>query len=340
MAHPQAQICVVVAARNAGRTIGRAVGSALAEPEVAEVVVVDDASQDDTAAMARAADDNTARLSVIRLDINRGPAAARNLAIAQSSAPLIGILDADDFLVPGRFAAMLATTDWDLVADNVMFVTEGSPKASPEAVPRFMAEPAYLRLPDFIEGNISRARAHRAELGFLKPLVRRAFLDQHRLRYDEALRLGEDYELYVRALARGARFQVIKSCGYAATERPDSLSGRHSTLDLERLADADLRLLENEALDAASRRALELHERNVRNKFRFRRFLDLKAEQGSGAALRFWLASPANALPIGRSLARARLRRLTEGLAANMRRPSPQPRFLMPGRLAEGEGQG
>ena len=336
------RICIVVAAHNAGRTIGRAIASALAEPEVAEVVVVDDASPDDTAAMARAADDGTGRLCVIRLDRNGGPAAARNAAIARSRAPLIGILDADDFLMPGRFAALLAAGDWDLIADNVMFVAEGTPAANPpDPVPRFMTEPAYLRLPAFIDGNISRAHANRAELGFLKPVVRRAFLDRHGLRYDEALRLGEDYELYVRALARGARFQVIKSCGYGAVVRPDSLSGRHSTADLARLADADLRLLQSEALDTFSRRALERHERQVRNNFRFRRFLDLKEEQGAAAALRYWLTSPANALPIGRSLARARLRRLTRGIAGAAHQASPAaPRFLMPGRLAEGEGQG
>jgi succinoglycan biosynthesis protein ExoU len=335
-----AQICVVVAAHNAGRTVGRAVRSALAEPEVAEVVVVDDASSDDTAAMARAADDGTGRLSVLRLDTNGGPAAARNLAIVRSRAPLVGILDADDFLVPGRFAAMLASDGWDLIADNVMFVAEGSHEAAPDPVPRFMAEPAFLDLPAFIDGNISRARAHRAELGFLKPLVRRAFLDRHGLRYDEALRLGEDYELYARALARGARFEVIRSCGYGAVVRPESLSGRHATADLEQLANADLRLLENETLDAVSRRALERHERDVRNRFRFRRFLDLKAEQGTGAALRYWLASPANALPIGSRLARARWRRLNQRVEGTARHSAPAPRFLMAGRLAETEGQG
>jgi succinoglycan biosynthesis protein ExoU len=335
----EAPICVVVAAHNAARTIEGAVRSALAEPEVAEIVVVDDASTDETAATARAADDGTGRLSVIRLDMNGGPAAARNLAIAHSRAPLIAILDADDFLVPGRFAAMLGSDGWDLIADNVMFVA-GAYVAVPSAVPRFMAEPAYLGLPAFIEGNISRAGAHRVELGFLKPVVRRAFLDRQDLRYDEALRLGEDYELYVRALARGARFQVIKSCGYGATVRADSLSGRHSTADLERLADADLRLLRNEELDAASRRALERHERDVRNRYRFRRFLDLKAEQGTGAALRYWLTAPANALPIGRRLARARLRGLARRFEGVSPQPSPAPRFLMAGRLVETEGQG
>ena len=336
----ETEIAVIVAARNAGHTIARAVASALAEPEVQEIVVVDDASQDGTGAAARGADDGTGRLSIIRLDRNGGPAAARNLAIDRSKSPLIAILDADDFLVPGRFGAMLATDDWDLIADNVMFVAEGAPEAVPAGrVPRFMAEPADLGLPAFIEGNISRPRAERAELGFLKPVVRRAFLDRYGLRYDEALRLGEDYELYVRAMTRGARFRVIKSCGYGAIVRQDSLSGRHSTADLKQLADADLRLLMGEELDAASRAALERHERSVRSKFRFRRFLDLKAERGAAAALRYWLASPTNALPIGRSLVRARLRRFTTAIKGDARRPPPAPRFLMPARLAEGEGR-
>ena len=48
-------------------------------------------------------------------------------------------------------------------------------------VPEFEAEPRFLDLPDFIEGNISRRGAARGEIGFLKPVMRRAFLDAHGL---------------------------------------------------------------------------------------------------------------------------------------------------------------
>ena len=43
------EVCVIIAAKDAAATIQRAVRSALREPQVAEVVVVDDGSTDATA---------------------------------------------------------------------------------------------------------------------------------------------------------------------------------------------------------------------------------------------------------------------------------------------------
>ena len=69
-------ICVIIAAKNASSTIAEAVRSALAEPEVSEAVVIDDASTDDTFQVAKQCDDGTGRLIVERFDVNRGPSAA------------------------------------------------------------------------------------------------------------------------------------------------------------------------------------------------------------------------------------------------------------------------
>ena len=69
----QPRVCVIIAARNAARTIPAAIASALREPEVAEVVVVDDASTDDTAQVARAADDGSGRLSVMQRAVHIHP---------------------------------------------------------------------------------------------------------------------------------------------------------------------------------------------------------------------------------------------------------------------------
>lgn len=115
-------VCIIIAAKNAADTIARAVASALAEPETAEVVVIDDGSTDDSASVARAADDETGRLKVVRFEENRGPAAARNHAIAISHSPLIGVLDADDFFFPGRLGQLLSQDGWHFIADNIAFI--------------------------------------------------------------------------------------------------------------------------------------------------------------------------------------------------------------------------
>ncbi|MER8763323.1 glycosyltransferase family 2 protein [Mesorhizobium sp. M0968] len=327
------QVCVIIAARNAARTIPAAIASALREPEVAEVVVVDDASTDDTAKVANAAGDGTGRLSVIRFDTNRGPSFARNAAIAGSRSPFISILDADDFFFEGRFHRLFASTDWDFAADNIMLVRDdAATDVSKIVAPPFSPEPEFLDFEGFIDANISRRRVQRGELGFLKPVISRAFLDRHGLRYDEKLRLGEDYELYARAVALGARFKVIKSCGYGAIVRADSLSGRHKTQDLKHLADADLALLAIDSLPEASKAALRRHERHIRDKYRLRKFLDVKAERGLAPAAAYALAGSSNLTAVVRGVASDKLDALFRraGLAAK-RQHVPPLRFLMAG---------
>ncbi len=136
----------------------------------------------------------------------------------------------------------------------------------------------------------------RGEIGFLKPLMRRAFLDQHGLRYNETLRLGEDYDLYARALANGARYKIIHSCGYAAVVRGNSLSGSHRTIDLKRLYEADRAILAGSRLSSDAEAAVRRHERHIRDRYELRHFLDLKNQQGVGRAFGYALTHPA-ALP-------------------------------------------
>jgi succinoglycan biosynthesis protein ExoU len=265
---------VIVAAFDCAGTIERAVRSALAEPEVRRVFVVDDASRDDSTARMTALAERDARVVVHRLPVNQGPSAARNVALDLGAAPWIAPLDADDYFRPGRIAALLAAADgFDFVADDIIQI---APESTGVASGRSLIGRAYSRRLDFaafVAGNAS-GRGRRRELGFLKPLIRRAFLDRHRLRYADELRLGEDYALYAQALALGARFIVLPACGYVAVVRPNSLSGLHSRSDLERLRDFDSQLAAAFNLRPADRRALRRHTLSLEARVRWLAVID------------------------------------------------------------------
>jgi len=292
----EADICVTIAARNAEATIERAVRSALDQPEAAEVFVVDDGSIDRTAEAARAADDGLGRLSVIRLPASAGPAAARNLAIDASRAAWVCPLDADDYLRPGRLAGLKAEAEGcDFVADDLLRIRQGEPEAAARPmIGTRMRLPAMLTFEDFVRANISRPNLPRAELGFLKPIMRRTFLKLHGLAYDERLRLGEDFILYARALALGARFKLAPPYGYVAVERPDSISGRHGAAELRALV-AGSEELERLPLTAEQAAAVREHRAHVAAKLALRDFLDAKRASGLIGAAAALARTPASA---------------------------------------------
>jgi glycosyltransferase involved in cell wall biosynthesis len=82
-----------------------ALASALAQPNVVQVVVVDDASSDATSAELALLQDS--RVTVVRNDEPAGVAAARNLGLSQVTAPWVAFLDDDDAWGPGHVAGML-----------------------------------------------------------------------------------------------------------------------------------------------------------------------------------------------------------------------------------------
>lgn len=91
-------------------------------PERFEVVVVDNGSHDDTWDVLRGLVEGSAlRIAARRLPANRGPAGARNAAVATSRAPLLAFTDDDCLPEPGWLEALLAAAD---AADLVQGRTE------------------------------------------------------------------------------------------------------------------------------------------------------------------------------------------------------------------------
>ncbi len=273
-------VTVMIAAFNAQETVGCAVKSALSEPEVTEVFLVDDCSRDATVEAAVAAADGDNRLKILQQTVNQGPAAARNRAIEASTQPFVAILDADDRFLPGRFSRIFEDMAWDFCADNVVFANSSETLDQAANCPNGTDRVGRLDLETFIAGNQGSSRANRSELGFLKPVMRREFLQRWGLTYNVNCRLGEDFLFYALALAKGARFKVLEACGYGALERANSLSGDHRIEDLVSFLRGIEDLAARPDISPAARTALDRLRKITHEKIAHREVLDIRRARG------------------------------------------------------------
>ena len=100
-------VSVIIPAYNRAATIERALASVVEQTfGDFEIIVVDDASTDDTVAVCHALGDS--RLRVVQRTINGGAAAARNSGIREARGDLIAFLDSDDSWLPEKLAKQVS----------------------------------------------------------------------------------------------------------------------------------------------------------------------------------------------------------------------------------------
>jgi glycosyltransferase involved in cell wall biosynthesis len=119
-------VSVVIPARDAAGTIARALSSVLAQEwRPLEVIVVDDASRDRTAAIVEdfAAAAGSVTIRLLRHAVARGAAGARNAGIAAASGEIIAFQDADDEWLPDKLARQVERLRAD---PGVLFVACGA----------------------------------------------------------------------------------------------------------------------------------------------------------------------------------------------------------------------
>ena len=98
------RVSVIIPTYNRPGLLPRAVESALGAGEDVEVIVVDDASVDETAEVCKSLG---GRIKYIRLDRNQGVAGARNVGVLASTSDFIAFLDDDDIRLPGTLDLQL-----------------------------------------------------------------------------------------------------------------------------------------------------------------------------------------------------------------------------------------
>ncbi|HEX7035804.1 MAG TPA: glycosyltransferase [Pseudomonadales bacterium] len=219
-------VSVVVPVFNGARSLARAVCSLTRQTlSQLEVLIVDDGSTDDSVRVAMELAARDPRIRLLRHRCNRGQSAARNLALEQARGRWIAPVDADDEIDRERLRILVEsgeTCGADLIADGVHFAGPRQPGTPARLVTDANREPRLLTVEVLIESDIPLNG--RCSYGYLKPLIRRSFLERWRLRYDEELRFEEDLNLYVRALLHGGRFLLHPQSLYRYNQTPVSAS--------------------------------------------------------------------------------------------------------------------
>jgi glycosyltransferase involved in cell wall biosynthesis len=231
-------VSIVVPCYNRTRFLGDALASAVAQryPSL-EVVVVDDGSEEDVAAVV-------SRFPGVRYvrQENRGPGAARNAGLGHTRGEFVVFLDADDRLLPGALAAGIecfrASPRCAFVFGDFDFVTA-------DGLPLAEVDPGLERL----NAGFGRLRCNHPGDDHYTPLLCRNYIAMQAAvmyrrealaaagGFDPGLRGCEDYDLYLR-LARTAPVRH-----HAALIAEYRMHGGNTSWDLELMLRTALRVL-------------------------------------------------------------------------------------------------
>src|SRR5262245_45202311 len=246
-AHPA--VSVIIPAYRAAGDIAVALDSVFAQtfPHF-EVIVINDGSPD-TAELEVALEPYRSRIRYI-VQQNRGAGAARNAGILASKARFLAFLDADDRWMPTFLARQLEYLDQhsscDLVYTDAIITGE-----SALAGRRFMDG-----APSDGDVTLLSLVQQRCNIVLSTVVARRAVVVDAGL-FDDTLRRGQDFELWLRLAWRGARLGYQKMVLAERRVRADGLSG-DAIAEIERALNVLERFGRERTLDRDVRTALRI----------------------------------------------------------------------------------
>jgi glycosyltransferase involved in cell wall biosynthesis len=180
-------VSAVIPVYNRPAAVRRAIDSVLAQTfQNFEIIVVDDASTDDTVAAVTAYLDP--RIKLIRHDRNRGGSAARNTGIRASSARYVAFLDSDDEWLPSKLEKQLQV--FEQSKDNLGLVYVGTERIFADGL---IQRDVPKRRDDLAKRLLTVNVVGETSVG----MVRRSALDAVN-GFDEELPASQDMDLWLR----------------------------------------------------------------------------------------------------------------------------------------------
>jgi glycosyltransferase involved in cell wall biosynthesis len=190
---PSVQVTVVIPTFGAAETLPRAAESALNQSlRDLEVIIVDDASQDNSWDVIAGLMQKDPRVRAVRNKINRGKSVSMNRAVSIAQGRWLAVLDADDWYHPDRLQALIAEGERrhvEMAADNQYLFDARAGQIVGTAWPADRGS-WKLTFDDFLAGSNAYDNFN---LGMLKPVLRTDFMRNVGLGYEATARQGEDF---------------------------------------------------------------------------------------------------------------------------------------------------
>ncbi len=218
------KVSVLIPVYNSADTLERCIRSALWQTLAnIEILVADDGSTDDSAAIAERLAAVDPRVRVMRIWPNGGKPAAMNRMVAVARGTWIAVLDADDAYHAQRLERLVEEADLhgvEMAADNLFYVDAGA-----DCITQTAFEPdvpaRILTKSDMLQNSDSYATF---DFGILKPLIKRSFLLANGLSYFEKTRLAEDFYYLMGFFVAGGRGVLVSDPLYYWTMPFGSIS--------------------------------------------------------------------------------------------------------------------
>ena len=303
-------VSVIVANYNGEKFIADAIRSVCDQSlRRIEIIVSDDASTDSSIQIVRTRFADDSRVRIIESSVNRGPAAARNRALDVVRGRWIAIMDSDDLMHPDRLQMMVeagSRSGADIIADDLLLF-DSNRKTAPHALltGRWGRAEQWVKPEDYV--GLNNFYGSGPALGYLKPIFRASVIAAHCIRYDERLRIAEDYNFVFRLLMAEARFRTIPAIGYFYRRHSGSISHRLNPSVLTRILEVE-RGWTDKWPSRSLTPLLRSRERSIRRAIAFERLVEAIKGRQVARALMIAAGSPGAAallrLPVKEFVAR------------------------------------
>lgn len=203
------KLSIIVPVYNGAKFVEEAIDSITVSNIPYEIIVIDDASTDNTPEIVRELQLARKNLRYRRLSRSQGPASARNMGLALAEGDVLGFLDSDDIYAPGALDLMLQRLAGREGIDLAMGrVRAYRSKDGSEQLGSYEADDAAVRI---------------YQLGSI--LVRRDLIERFG-QFDTAFRYCEDVDWFFRLQEGNARFELIDDVVVYYRRHADSMTAR------------------------------------------------------------------------------------------------------------------